>query len=199
MWSCKRTYRPDCTDTSNRPTKQPAHNALHSATDPPSSIGLTSETYRRYPDTCFPMKWQADTIQGPTCEAGCSSDFCCSLSSVTLTSTDSPRPCLICPCWLHSAANRHHLYLFCNVLTTLQEWSCIISVTFLPTVHAPSWLFLRQLASASRSRRDDHVLCSVAGREGATALSVTADRHHFNHVTSLRIYFEWHNEVIYIE
>lgn len=137
---------------------------------------------------------QAETIQGPTCvthsQTGCSSDLWCSLSCVTLTSpADTPRLCLISPCRQHSAASRQYFSFigqYTHQLTRL--WSCIISVTFPLTVHAPSWLFLRQPASASRSSRDAR--SNVPRRGGDDA----SRRYHRQPATSsashlLKLYF----------
>lgn len=139
---------------------------------------------------------QAETIQGPTCvthsQTGCSTDLWCSVSCVTLTSpADSPRLCLISSCRQHSAASRQYFSFigqFTHQLTRL--WSCIISVTFPLTVHAPSWLFLRQPASASRSSRDARSNVPRRGGWRFTALPPTAG--HFIRLTSLKVIFYTH-------
>ena len=166
--------------------------AISTAVHPQSStISYSSEA----PSTAFSCEMtQAETIQGPTCDthsqAGCSSDLWCSVSCVTLTSpADSPRLCLISFCRQHSAASSQYFSFigqYTHQLTRL--WSCIISVTFPLTVHAPSWLFLRQPASASRSSRDAR---SNAPRRGGgwrfAALPPTAG--HFIRLTSLSYFF----------
>lgn len=99
---------------------------------------------------------QAETTQGPTCDT--QGQAAVTFTAVTATGcvtlrADSPHLGLICLCRQQSAASQQLLSV--RILTSLHGCSCIISVTFPLTMHAPSWLFLQPAASASRSRRDN--------------------------------------------
>lgn len=69
----------------------------------------------------------------------------------------------------NSAASRYHSFYFTVILTASHVCSCIISVTFLLTVHAPSWLFFSTTASFRFPVKEGHShLVFRGGEEGGT-------------------------------
>lgn len=154
--------------TSTRITKQPAR-AISETFQPINSTSSAATGKKAGPLSLMLSRemTQAQSIQGPTRETGCSSDFCCWISCVTATSpANNPWRCSIALSHkstpLEETAALFAFVLFWGLLTTLHVCSGIISVTFLLTVYAPWWLYLRQAASASRSKRDAWIKSSSA-------------------------------------